>query len=128
MVMPAAVDEPGDAGHVSAPLGVGGEVAVDPHEQQRVADPHDAGDDVDPAQQQAEPLPQRGLHALPASRRPQTAPTGTPLTLSPSPSRERGIRLGATAPSLIPGRCRGTRRSTLYYFNADRYAEELREG
>src|SRR2546427_13091069 len=103
MVVPAAMDEPGDAGYVFAPLGVGGEVAVDPHEQQRVADPHDAGNDVDPPQQQAEPLPQRGLHALPASRRPQGAPTGT------------------------TGRFHGTLRRTPYYFNADRYAEALRE-
>ena len=51
MVVPAAMDEPGDAGHLAAPLRVGGEVAVDPHKEQRVANPHDAGDDVDPAQQ-----------------------------------------------------------------------------
>ena len=84
----ARVRHPQFADH-GAFSGLGGlrEVAVEPHEQERVADPHDRGDDVNPAHQQVQPFDDDS-HETPRAGR----------------EREGAHRISATEPARAPTR------------------------
>jgi hypothetical protein len=61
-VVAATVDQPGDALNKGSFFRVLVHVIVEPHEQERVADPHNRSDDVDPTKYYTEPFLKGAIH------------------------------------------------------------------
>src|SRR4051812_21591254 len=93
-------DLPGCARRVASLARTRDETSIEPVEQQRVADPHDPGDDVHPSRDEVEQLDRAWTHFRPCmiftKERPRNSSAVSPVIASASSS--------VIAPELMPRR------------------------